>query len=470
MATLIGTPQASYAAAGATSINHSYGTAVASGDVAFVAVAGYHDTATVSSVTSSVATSSITQVGTLLRTSTAISPEPFIDCYELVFSASGTPTITGNYSATVGDRSLRSIVWRGLDATTRVEATAGAATSTDTPTSATGNIVQGNTGPISSFHNDYPWPAAHNHNVGTPNTGWTEWGDTATGGDNKYQNFASGGTRNGNFTWTDTGSNDFSVVRGIAGRDAGSSSDIAAAGALSIAGSADLDATGSLAAAGAVSITGVAALGGAGALAAAGALSISGSADIDARGVLAASGALSIGGAADLDGTGRLVAAGALSISGSAALTSSSLIDLTAAGALSITGAATLNARGTLAAAGTVAIAGAADLDASGRLTAAGALSITGSATLADATDVDVSAAGTLSITGSATLRAVGYLAAGGALVIGGYANLADANAIVGPPPRGRKVVAEAAGRTSHAASRRRVTARTGGRMSQPGE
>jgi len=226
MGTLVGTPQASYAAAGATSINHSYGTSVNSGDVALVAVAGYHDTATVSSVTSSVATSSIVQVGTLLRTATVVSPELFIDVYELVFSASGTPTFTGNYSATVADRSLRSIVWRGIDNTTRVEATAGAATNTDTPTSATGNIVQSNPGPISSFHTDYPWPAAHNHDVGTPSTGWTEWGDTATGGDNKYQNFASGGTRNGNFTWTDTGSNDFSAVRAAALRDAAAAGSI----------------------------------------------------------------------------------------------------------------------------------------------------------------------------------------------------------------------------------------------------
>lgn len=220
MGTLVGTPQATYAAAAATSIAHAYGTSVAVGDVALVAVAGYHDTATVSSVTSSVATSSIVQVGTLLRTSTAISPEPFLDVYELTFSGTGNPTFTGNFSASVADRSLRSIVWSGIDQTTRVEATNGAATNTDTTTSATGNIVQGNPGPISSFHNDYPWPAAHNHNVGTPNTGWTEWGDTATGGDNKYQNFATGGTRNGNFTWTDTGGSDFSVVRGVALRDA----------------------------------------------------------------------------------------------------------------------------------------------------------------------------------------------------------------------------------------------------------
>jgi hypothetical protein len=56
-----------------------------------------------------------------------------------------------------------------------------------------------------SFVTEWGWPAAHNHNVGTPNTGWTEWGDTATGADAKYQNFTDTGTRNGNFTWTDPG-------------------------------------------------------------------------------------------------------------------------------------------------------------------------------------------------------------------------------------------------------------------------
>jgi hypothetical protein len=66
---------------------------------------------------------------------------------------------------------------------------------------------------------EYAWAAAHNHNVGTPNTGWTEWGDTATGADNKYQNFTSTGTRNGDFTYPSAGGSDFWCVRGVALRD-----------------------------------------------------------------------------------------------------------------------------------------------------------------------------------------------------------------------------------------------------------
>jgi formylmethanofuran dehydrogenase subunit C len=53
-------------------------------------------------------------------------------------------------------------------------------------------------------------------------------------------------------------------------------------------------------------------------IAAAGSLSITGSADLDATGALLAAGSLAINGVADLDATGNLLAAGALSITGSA--------------------------------------------------------------------------------------------------------------------------------------------------------
>lgn len=142
-----------------------------------------------------------------------------------------------------------------------------------------------------------------------------------------------------------------------------SSSDIAAAGSVSITGAASLNATGNVLAAGALSITGAADLDASGSLVAAGALSISGSADLDASGSLLAAGSISISGAADLDAIGSLIAAGAISISGAAELTGVGGNDIAAAGSLSITGAASLTAIGQLVAAGSIVITGSAQLD-----------------------------------------------------------------------------------------------------------
>jgi formylmethanofuran dehydrogenase subunit C len=225
---------------------------------------------------------------------------------------------------------------------------------------------------------------------------------------------------------------------------AGASEDIAAAGTLSITGSADLDASGSLAAAGTLSVTGAADLDASGALLAAGTVSITGAADLDALGTLAATGTLSVTGAADLDALGELSAAGTLSINGDASLTGGAPIDLAADGTLSIVGAASLNASGALAAAGTVSVTGAADLDAQGALAAAGSLSVTGaadldargtlsaagtvsingSAFLADADSEDLLASGSLAISGAATLTAAGALTAAGSLSVTGSADL----------------------------------------------
>ena len=211
------------------------------------------------------------------------------------------------------------------------------------------------------------------------------------------------------FGWTELPTQWVAAAIGV--NEAVAGNDIAAAGALSISGVADLDATGSLAAAGAVSITGAADLDASGALAAAGSLSISGAADLDASGALAAAGALSISGAADLDAVGSLIAAGSIAISGAADLTSGADNDISATGALSITGSADLDAVGTLIAAGSIVITGVADLTSAG--------------------GNDIEATGQLSITGSAGLTAFGALIASGDIVITGSADLSGAAPVV---------------------------------------
>lgn len=226
MGTLVGTPQSLYQAASSTTIAQSYGTAVAVGDVALVAVSGYHATATVSSLASSVA-ATITRIGTLLRGSVE-TPPPFMDVYSVVFTAAGTPTFTGTYSSAQIDRGLRSIVWRGIDTTTPLEATNGGTGSDGTAES--GSVTTANPGPIVSFLREWQWAANHNHNTGgSPNTGWTEWGDDATGGDSKYRNETGTGTYNGDFSWTAAPGNDEWVCRIVALRDAAAGRTINAA-------------------------------------------------------------------------------------------------------------------------------------------------------------------------------------------------------------------------------------------------
>lgn len=140
------------------------------------------------------------------------------------------------------------------------------------------------------------------------------------------------------------------------------SSDVVAAGSLSITGAAALSATGSLVAVGALSITGAADLDARGSLAAAGSVSITGAAALTAYGDLEAAGSLSITGAAALNAIGQLLGAGTLRITGAADLTEPNPSDMSAAGALSISGAASLNALGQLVAAGSIVISGSASL------------------------------------------------------------------------------------------------------------
>lgn len=216
MATLVGTPASGYEA-GATDANITLasGITVEVNDVVVVAFGGFHATATVSSITSALVTT-FTQAGTLLRGG-AQSPPPFLAVYYGVVTSAGTLSVTGTMSANFSDKRLSCIVWRGVDTSTPLNQTNGG-TGSDA-SAETGDITTTQPGPMMGFVQEWGWPAAHNQNVGTPNTGWTEWGDTATGADNKYQNFTDTGTRNGNFTWTDPGDDDW-VARVVALSDA----------------------------------------------------------------------------------------------------------------------------------------------------------------------------------------------------------------------------------------------------------
>lgn len=216
MGTLVGTPLAGYEASAAdATIAGTYGTTPSVNDVVLVFLGGYHDTATVSSVTSTVVGGGFTEVGTLLRTTAGTGPAPFLSAYLGVVTSAATLTVSTTVSANYGDKRLSIIVYSGIDTTTPLLATNGA-TGMD-QSAETGNVVVAVAADIISALQEWSFAASHVENTGTPATGWTAWGDTATGATTKYQRLAAG-TYNGNFTWTS--SDEAWSARVVALRDA----------------------------------------------------------------------------------------------------------------------------------------------------------------------------------------------------------------------------------------------------------
>jgi len=147
-------------------------------------------------------------VGSFLRASGS-APFTFLVAYLGVVTTEGTLIVNTTMSASYGDKALRIYVDRGIDTVTPLLATNGA-TGTD-QSAETGSIVTDRDADIIAGVQEFTWAASHQQNTGTPATGWTEWGDTATGADNKYQRL-SAGTYNGNFTWTATDNDHCSIV------------------------------------------------------------------------------------------------------------------------------------------------------------------------------------------------------------------------------------------------------------------
>ena len=205
MATLVGSPARAFSGGAGTTVAVTYGTAVQVNDVIVVAVGGYDDVATINVPTDNLSTpTTYTRVGTLLRGSGANSgaDRPMLDVFVGPVVAAGTPTVTATFTGgSPIEREIKVWVWRGVDTTTPVNATNGATGTTDNA-SATGNIVTTSPGPIMAIVNEFAWAASHSEAAGSPSTGWTEFGDTATGSDSKYRNETGTGTFNGDFTWS----------------------------------------------------------------------------------------------------------------------------------------------------------------------------------------------------------------------------------------------------------------------------
>ena len=205
MATVVGTPGGTYNASQTqTSYSHTYSGTVVSGDVAVVSCQGFDadvtGTITIDSLTCTVGGTATAQFATIL-TSEGDTPEPFIRGYIYVFSAGGAnPQFTANTNGdNAGDTQLSAAIFRGIDSTTPVQDvdTISGSQSISSPP----DLTMAGPGPICGFANSWLWPASFDFAVGTPTTGWTGFVNTATGAGAKYQNFTSGGTRDGDIDW-----------------------------------------------------------------------------------------------------------------------------------------------------------------------------------------------------------------------------------------------------------------------------
>jgi len=194
MATLVQSAR-NYEAADDTSFALAFGSNVVAGNLLVAVLGAYDDAATFNTPTDTIGTT-YTQAGTLLR-GTVDSPAPMLAVYYGIAPSSGANTVTMTSSVGVQDKDLRIFELSGVDGTTPLNQTNGGVGRSTTPLS--GNITTTLPGFIIKCVQDWEWPATHTEVAGTPTTGWTEFGDTATGADNAYRNEAGTGTFNGGF-------------------------------------------------------------------------------------------------------------------------------------------------------------------------------------------------------------------------------------------------------------------------------
>ena len=219
MATLVQNARG-YEATSDNSFAVSYATNVSAGNLLIVTVGGYHDTATISGVSDSRGTS-WTQAGTLLR-GTGQRPVPFLAVYYGLAPNSGANTVTVTFSANVADKEIK--VWEvaGINSGAPLNATQGASGSVGTGTQVvtTPDITTTAPGFVMKVLQEWSWAGAYEHNIGTPNTGWTEFGETATGSDSAFRIATSSGTFNGAFGFNSPTVNNGYAVRVVAFADA----------------------------------------------------------------------------------------------------------------------------------------------------------------------------------------------------------------------------------------------------------
>lgn len=176
----------------------AFGSNVVVNNLLVVVIGTYNDTATITTPTDTIGTT-YTQAGTLLRSGG--SPAVMLAVYYGVAPSSGANTVTVTFSANCGDKELKIFEISGESTSTPLNQTNGATGSSTAPLS--GSITTTAAGFIIKAVQEYYW-TAHNEAAGTPTTGWTEYGDTATGADSASRNESATGTFNGGFTLNDT--------------------------------------------------------------------------------------------------------------------------------------------------------------------------------------------------------------------------------------------------------------------------
>jgi len=183
-----------YEATSDTSWAVAFGSNVVANNLLVVVVGTYNDTATINTPTDTRGTT-YTQAGSLLRGGG--SPAIMLAVYYGVAPSSGANTVTVTFSANCGDKELKIFEISGESTGTPLNQTNGATGNSAAPLS--GSITTTVAGFIIKAVQEFSW-TTHDEAAGTPTTGWTEYGDTATGADSAYRNEASTGTFNGGFT------------------------------------------------------------------------------------------------------------------------------------------------------------------------------------------------------------------------------------------------------------------------------
>lgn len=184
-----------------TSTTLAYTSNVVANNLLVVTMAGYHDTVTFNIPTDTLGTS-YTRAGSLLRSNVS-SPFVILDCFYGIAPSSGANTVTETSSDSLNDRELR--IWEvsGVATATPLDQTNGGIGGAGPALS--GSITTTVAGFIIKTLQEWTQVSSHTPSAGTPTTGWTEVGDTTTGGDSAWRNETTTGTFDGGFNYSPSG-------------------------------------------------------------------------------------------------------------------------------------------------------------------------------------------------------------------------------------------------------------------------
>lgn len=180
----------------------AYTNDVVANNLLVVIVGAYHDSATINTPTDTIGTT-YSQAGSLLRSTASTGPDTMLALYYGIAPTGGANTVTVTFSTSLADKEIK--IWEisGVDTATPLNQTNAATglTVNDPETILSGSITTTVPGFIIKAMQEFSW-GTHAENFGTPTTGWTEFGDTATGSDSAYRNETNTGTFNGGFSIT----------------------------------------------------------------------------------------------------------------------------------------------------------------------------------------------------------------------------------------------------------------------------